>query len=219
MQKAVCQTRKREPLDAYRKPTGSPQEAHRKAINMRRVEHQDLTPTGIPITEPIAVDCAVLEDDAIPTDAEIDIEPLQEGLPDRAFMRKRYRVVNKTINVWCDALEIWRPGREGSFSQDDVDLLDDLWIAMKVFRLTLTEFVNWIFIPAEIQVPYTAEKELKNAAKLDRFIYQKHRVFIEARLATDENFNYRRIVVDKLERIKKLKKQLATTENQPKSNQ
>jgi len=181
----------------------------------------------IPTTKPITVDCATLEND-ISTPVEVEVEELKEleekkkkkhELPTRKFMRERYQVGNKSINIWCNALEIWRPGREGSFSQDDVNLLDDLWIANKVFRLTLNEFVNLIFLPKEIQVPFIAEKELENAAKLDRFVYRKHNRCIEGFLQNNEDFKYHRIVLDKLQRIKELKQQLTANKTQPSSNQ
>jgi len=164
----------------------------------------------------------------VPTTITIDFAQLGDGiplpvsvelLPTRTYLESRYRVQGRSLRGWCDTLGIRRPGKQGSFSKQDVDLLDDFWIAKNVFNLTEREFVNQVFLPDEIKVPLIAESELENAPALDRFIYQKHNRHIEEILMNLQDFKEHPIIIYKLQRIKELKQQLTANKNQPYSNQ
>ena len=163
-----------------------------------KVADQTSTRTRVPIRTSVTIELAS-EGSGTPVRVHVELPPT------RRVLEERYEVEGRSLLRWCKMLDIERPGREGSFSKDAVELLDDFWIAKNVFDLTETEFINKIFLPEEIQVPPCAEEALATSPKLDRFIYRKHGYLIEHLLAAHEDYKDHPIVGSKLKRIKKLK--------------
>jgi len=122
-------------------------------------------------------------------------------------MHESYKLDPKTFSHWCKILGI---NRRGGISKAAEDLIDDFWIARKVFEMSENEFITQVFLPEKIEVPPEAEEELANSPKLDRYIYKKYGYPIEQLLKAREDHKNQPLVKDKLERIKHLKfKQLA----------
>jgi hypothetical protein len=116
-----------------------------------------------------------------------------ENLPNRKTLQARYNLHPRTFNEWHKFLEIVPPAKNGYFKLDDVILLDEFWIAQKVFRLSQDDFKNAVLLTKD--------------GSFEKLVAQYTRIPLVDYLKASSQLNKHPVVLDTIARLE------AATEN------
>ncbi|AFZ11513.1 MAG: hypothetical protein WBB28_19225 [Crinalium sp.] len=116
-----------------------------------------------------------------------------EQLPNRSNLRARYGLHPRTFYEWHTFLEIATPPKNGYFKLQDVILLDEFWIAQKVFMFSQDDFKNAVILTKD--------------GSFENLVAQYTRIPLIDYLKKSSQFSQHPVVLDTIDRINE-----ATTE-------